>query len=81
MLTSTNISVTCLNLKKVNKLIIYSNISISIIGKEEWCAKPLTMDHKPESAAEMQRIQSSGGKVFIFHNLLSFKVTDDTEKI
>lgn len=30
---------------------------------EEWAAKPLTSDHKPESTAEIERIQRSGGKV------------------
>ncbi|KAI8441948.1 hypothetical protein MSG28_005620 [Choristoneura fumiferana] len=32
-------------------------------GCEEWAAKPLTSDHKPESATEMERIQRCGGKV------------------
>ncbi|XP_047999177.1 probable protein phosphatase 2C 20 isoform X2 [Leguminivora glycinivorella] len=32
-------------------------------GSEEWAAKPLTSDHKPESTAEMERIQRCGGKV------------------
>ncbi|XP_063628882.1 uncharacterized protein LOC134800312 [Cydia splendana] len=32
-------------------------------GSEEWAAKPLTSDHKPESTAEMERIQKCGGKV------------------
>ncbi|XP_063368737.1 uncharacterized protein LOC134657114 [Cydia amplana] len=32
-------------------------------GSEEWGAKPLTSDHKPESSAEMDRIQRCGGKV------------------
>ncbi|KOB67265.1 Protein phosphatase 2c [Operophtera brumata] len=30
---------------------------------EEWFAKPLTLDHKPESTAEIERIQKCGGKV------------------
>lgn len=30
---------------------------------EEWLAKPLTLDHKPESTAEIERIQRCGGKV------------------
>ncbi|XP_052739271.1 uncharacterized protein LOC112053153 [Bicyclus anynana] len=30
---------------------------------EEWAAKPLTSDHKPESTAEIERIQRCGGKV------------------
>ncbi|XP_069357163.1 uncharacterized protein Pp2C1 [Maniola hyperantus] len=30
---------------------------------EEWAAKPLTLDHKPESTAEIDRIQRCGGKV------------------
>ncbi|CAH2093555.1 unnamed protein product [Euphydryas editha] len=32
-------------------------------GCEEWAAKPLTSDHKPESTAEIERIQRCGGKV------------------
>ncbi|XP_049879679.1 protein phosphatase 1B [Pectinophora gossypiella] len=32
-------------------------------GSEEWAAKPLTSDHKPESTAEIERIQRCGGKV------------------
>ncbi|CAK1541802.1 unnamed protein product [Leptosia nina] len=32
-------------------------------GCEEWAAKPLTLDHKPEASLEIERIQSSGGKV------------------
>ncbi|CAG9559012.1 unnamed protein product [Danaus chrysippus] len=32
-------------------------------GSEEWAAKPLTLDHKPESTAEIERIQKCGGKV------------------
>ncbi|KAI5642632.1 protein phosphatase 2C domain-containing protein [Phthorimaea operculella] len=32
-------------------------------GSEEWVAKPLTCDHKPESTAEIERIQRCGGKV------------------
>lgn len=28
-----------------------------------WKAKPLTRDHKPESALEMSRIKQCGGKV------------------
>ncbi|XP_013167391.1 PREDICTED: probable protein phosphatase 2C 20 [Papilio xuthus] len=32
-------------------------------GCEEWAAKPLTSDHKPESSAEIERIQRCGGKV------------------
>ncbi|XP_075983481.1 protein phosphatase 2C [Anticarsia gemmatalis] len=30
---------------------------------EEWAAKPLTSDHKPESTTEIERIQKCGGKV------------------
>ncbi|KAL4713640.1 hypothetical protein ACJJTC_002987 [Scirpophaga incertulas] len=30
---------------------------------EDWAAKPLTLDHKPESAKEKERIQRCGGKV------------------
>ncbi|CAH0595212.1 unnamed protein product [Chrysodeixis includens] len=30
---------------------------------EEWAAKPLTSDHKPESTTEIERIQRCGGKV------------------
>ncbi|XP_047032706.1 nascent polypeptide-associated complex subunit alpha, muscle-specific form-like [Helicoverpa zea] len=32
-------------------------------GCEEWAAKPLTSDHKPESTTEIERIQRCGGKV------------------
>ncbi|CAK1589910.1 unnamed protein product [Parnassius mnemosyne] len=32
-------------------------------GCEEWGAKPLTSDHKPESTTEIERIQRCGGKV------------------
>ncbi|XP_026313560.1 probable protein phosphatase 2C 76 [Hyposmocoma kahamanoa] len=32
-------------------------------GCEEWAAKPLTSDHKPESTLEIERIQRCGGKV------------------
>lgn len=32
-------------------------------GSDEWIAKPLTSDHKPESKAETERIQKCGGKV------------------
>ncbi|GJQ80655.1 hypothetical protein Trydic_g9239 [Trypoxylus dichotomus] len=32
-------------------------------GCSAWKAKPLTRDHKPESASEMLRIEQSGGKV------------------
>ncbi|KPJ12984.1 Protein phosphatase 1D [Papilio machaon] len=32
-------------------------------GCEDWAAKPLTSDHKPESSAEIERIQRCGGKV------------------
>ncbi|XP_041971686.1 protein phosphatase 1B [Aricia agestis] len=32
-------------------------------GCDEWAAKPLTLDHKPESAPEIDRIQKCGGKV------------------
>ncbi|CAB3245936.1 unnamed protein product [Arctia plantaginis] len=32
-------------------------------GCEEWAAKPLTSDHKPESTNEIERIQRCGGKV------------------
>ncbi|CAH2052831.1 unnamed protein product, partial [Iphiclides podalirius] len=32
-------------------------------GSEEWAAKPLTSDHKPESSTEIERIQRCGGKV------------------
>lgn len=32
-------------------------------GSEEWAAKPLTLDHKPESTTEIERIQRCGGKV------------------
>lgn len=32
-------------------------------GCEEWAAKPLTSDHKPESTIEIERIQRCGGKV------------------
>lgn len=32
-------------------------------GDPQWKAKALTKDHKPESGAEMSRIQESGGKV------------------
>ncbi|KAJ8711179.1 hypothetical protein PYW07_008421 [Mythimna separata] len=32
-------------------------------GCEEWAAKPLTNDHKPESTTEIERIQRCGGKV------------------
>ncbi|XP_072934225.1 uncharacterized protein Pp2C1 [Epargyreus clarus] len=32
-------------------------------GSEEWVAKPLTSDHKPESTMEIERIQRCGGKV------------------
>lgn len=29
----------------------------------DWLARPLTKDHKPESAGEIQRIEQCGGKV------------------
>lgn len=32
-------------------------------GSNEWKAKPLTRDHKPENVEEMQRIKRCGGKV------------------
>lgn len=32
-------------------------------GCPTWKAKPLTRDHKPESASEMSRIEQCGGKV------------------
>ncbi|XP_038216108.1 probable protein phosphatase 2C 71 [Zerene cesonia] len=32
-------------------------------GCEEWAAKPLTLDHKPECSTEIERIQRCGGKV------------------
>ncbi|CAH0713542.1 unnamed protein product, partial [Brenthis ino] len=32
-------------------------------GCDDWAAKPLTLDHKPESTAEIERIQRCGGKV------------------
>lgn len=32
-------------------------------GTNEWRAKPLTRDHKPENVDEMQRIKRCGGKV------------------
>ncbi|XP_068623916.1 uncharacterized protein Pp2C1 [Battus philenor] len=32
-------------------------------GSEEWAAKPLTSDHKPEATMEIERIQKCGGKV------------------
>lgn len=32
-------------------------------GCPDWKSKPLTKDHKPESEAEMKRIEQSGGKV------------------
>lgn len=41
-----------------------STINIfNLLGSEEWAAKPLTLDHKPESTAEIERIQRCGGKV------------------
>lgn len=32
-------------------------------GEKHWRAKPLTLDHKPESHVERTRIMNSGGKV------------------
>ncbi|GBP96745.1 Protein phosphatase 1D [Eumeta japonica] len=32
-------------------------------GCEEWCARPLTSEHKPEAHGEMERIERCGGKV------------------
>lgn len=46
-------------LKLINRIII----GYQEPGSNEWKAKPLTRDHKPENADEMQRIKRCGGKV------------------
>lgn len=40
-----------------------SILGYQLPNSNEWRAKPLTRDHKPENVDEMIRIQECGGKV------------------
>ena len=43
---------------------VFCNVNVAnIAGEKAWKAKPLTIDHKPETRLEIDRIMECGGKV------------------